>query len=267
MTALEALEARFLAHLRGGERFPRAACAQGRVDSDLGLSIYANAYRARLREALENDHPVLATYLGDELWTLFCNGYIDAHPSRLRSLRGFGEHAASFLATHPSFAAVPVITELAAFERRLLDAFDAADAARVDWAVIEALDAHRWPGMRLRFHPSLHLLETRSNAVKIWQALKMAMDPPSAAVAAAPACAVWRDEERITRFRSLEATEYAALQQALLGGANFAAICTALAAIEPVDQVPVIAIGLLRQWCADGFVVALEPESEPGALA
>ena len=76
MTALRDLEQKFLDHVLGREVFPRAECEQGVVDSDVGLAIYANAYSARLREALESDQPVLSHYLGDKLWASFCEGFI-----------------------------------------------------------------------------------------------------------------------------------------------------------------------------------------------
>ncbi len=39
----------------------------GRLPATTGLSIYAHACGARLRETLENDHPALGAHLGDEL--------------------------------------------------------------------------------------------------------------------------------------------------------------------------------------------------------
>lgn len=257
MSALALLEQQFLAHLRGGESFPRASCKQARVDSDIGLAIYTNAYRARLRESLETDHPILSWYLGDELWESFCLGYIDAHPSRYRSLRHFGESAVKYLGEHAPFSEHPLIAELAAFERLLLDVFDAADAERIDWTVIEQLAPSEWPGMRLCFHPSVRVLATHWNAVEVWQASKAGLDPPSAASSVSPGRLLWRDDARISRFRPLAADEFVAIEAILMSGCTFAGLCEALACIGPAESVPAIAVGFLRCWVDEGLVSSI----------
>jgi hypothetical protein len=255
MSALASLERRFLDHVRGSGCFPRAECAEGVVDSDIGLAIYANAYRFRLCEALETDHPVLAIYLGDELWSRFCKGYIDAHPSRYRSLRQFGARVPDFLAAHEPFAAHPLIAELAAFERNLLDVFDAADVPRADWSVMQQLEAASWPGLRLRFHPSVRTMATCWNSVEVWQALKDGTPPATAQAAQAPARLLWRDCERITRFRAIDTDEYAAISASLDECIDFAGLCERLAQRHPADRVPAIAIGFLRTWFDEGLIL------------
>ena len=260
MTALATLEQRFLEHVRGGESFPRTWCRQGLVDSDIGLSIYANAYHSRLREALEADHPVLSTFLGDELWAKFCAGYTGDHPSRVRSLRHFGSRVPEWLARNLPFTAHPVIAELARFERALLDVFDAADAPRLDWAAMEQLDAQAWPSLRLRFHPSVRLLVLSTNAVEIWKALKDEVEPPAAAASAAPARLLWRDEERVTRFRPVVQAELAALTAGLVEARDFSGLCERLARDHPAESVPAMAIGFLRQWFDEGIICALAAE-------
>lgn len=254
MIALAKLEQRFIGHVRGGAVFPREWCAQGLVDSDIGLSIYANAYGSRLREALESDHPILGKYLGDALWARFCEGYIEAHPSQVRSLRHFGAQVPAWLATHKPFQDHPGIAELAAFERVLLDAFDAAESDRLDWSSMLSLAADAWPTLRLQFHPSLRLLLTTTNAVETWQAFKDELPPPKPAPSSMPARLIWRDAERISRFRPVAAEELVALQSMFSQAEDFASLCERLSLIRAGDEVPALAIGLLRQWFDEGIV-------------
>jgi hypothetical protein len=261
MIALDTLEQHFLSHVRGGKEFPREWCAQGLVDSDVGLSIYANAYHARLREALEADHPVLAVYLGDELWAEFCSGYIKAHPSQVRSLRHFGLSVPGWLAANKPFSAHPLIAELARFEREMMDVFDSADAGRTDWTGMQALDAQAWPAMRLRFHPSVRLLPQATNAVDVWRALKDERVPPAACPASAPARLLWRDEERITRFRPVESLELTAMHACFVEAEDFAGMCDRLSQEVSPSEVPAQAIGFLRQWFDEGIIEALSIES------
>lgn len=258
MIALGELERHFLDHVRGGNAFPRDWCGQGIVDSDVGLAIYANAYQARLNEALESDHPILSTYLGDSLWSDFCARYVHDHPSRVRSLRDFGQQTPAWLAGNEPFSAHPLIAELAAFERLLLDAFDAADASRLQWSDIQQRVPDTWPGLRLQFHPSVRLLETRCNTVEVWRALKDGRDPPAAAESASPAHLIWRDEERISRFRPVDSNELAALKVCYSEAGDFASLCARLAKENPADKVPALAIDCLRRWVEEGAIEGID---------
>ncbi len=253
-TALTELQRAFLTDMRGIT--PDAAVTHLVQNSGIpvatGLSIYRNAYAARLREALENDHPVLGQYLGDGLWAQMCDGYINAHPSRVRSLRHFGESLSGYLATSEPFSASPQIAELARLERRLLDCFDAADAGLADWQQLLNMPAGDWPLLRLRFHPSLQYLHHEWNSIDVWSALKAGQTPPPAAPETSE-WLMWRDAERVTRFRSMAEDEAIALQQFLNGG-DFAGACEALLRVHTAEVVPMAAIGLLHRWCDDGVV-------------
>lgn len=262
MIALDMLEQHFLRHVRGGPTFPREWCAQGLVDSNVGLSIYTNAYGARLREALEADHPVLAEYLGDELWSVFCSGYIEAHPSRVRSLRHFGVQVPTWLAQQKPFSDHAVVSELAMFERELLNVFDAANAERIDWSVMQTLDVSAWPGLRLQFQPSVRLLPTATNAVDIWRGLKDEHSPPDAGLSTVPARLLWRDIERISRFRPVKADEFIALKSVFSNKEDFATLCERLSCAMPAGEVPVKAIGFMRTWFDEGIISALEFASD-----
>lgn len=168
METLAILQRSFLAALTGGDKtLLLAQLATRCVPRETGLDIYAHAYGARLREALDNDHHQLGRYLGDDLWEQLCTGYIAAHPSRYRSLRQFGDHLPEYLRTTEPFSAHPQIAELSAFERRLLDSFDAADAPYADWSELQSLPSEAWPDLRLRFQPSLQRYSAMWNSVEI----------------------------------------------------------------------------------------------------
>lgn len=233
--------------------------------ADVGLSIYCNAYASRLREALASDHPTLAVYLGDALWERLCEGYLHAYPSTVRTLRNFGDSLPAYLRSQTPFSATPQIAELAELERRLLDCFDAADAELASWSELLSTPETHWPGLRLRFHPSVRQHRAAWNSVELWKALKAGQEPPIA-VRAAASWLLWRDPERVTRFRSLDADESVALAHGLAGG-DFAGLCECLSRSQPVDQVPAAALALLNRWCEQGMIGrwdvaagALEPE-------
>lgn len=221
------------------------------------LAIYTNAYRIRLHQALETDHEMLAWYLGDEQFAAMAMAYIDTHPSSFRSLRDFGTALPAFLREHDPYAQMPAVSELAAFERRMLDVFDAPDAARADRGDLQAVSPERWPDMRLRFHPSVHLHLTHTNAVEIWQALKASSTPPPPDTTQAGAWLIWRGTDRLSQFRPLTATEDTLLQAAV-HGSDFALLCEALIPILPESEISETLLSHLLDWLDQGLIRQLD---------
>jgi len=254
MSGLRELEENFLAYLLSGDaRIAGEVVDQAPVGRETRLAIYANAYRTRLRETLEIDHEMLGLYLGDDLWDRMVDGYIDAHPSSFRSLRQYGDALPEWLRNTLPFADWPQLRELALFERRLLVSFDAADACRVGAAELAALPARCWPDIRLRFHPGVQPLRVATNCVEIWQALKAGQNPPDVVPQPDSWWLLWRDEDRLTRFRSLPDEESTLLHHFLAGG-NFAAACEQLLTAHPGDDIAQLALGLLMNWLETGLV-------------
>ena len=257
MSGLRALQEEFLAYLLSGDaRITEQIVDQAPVGRETRLGIYANAYHVRLKETLETDHEMLGLYLGDALWDQMADGYIDARPSRYRSLRQYGDALPDWLRHNPPFADHPQLAELADLERRLLVSFDAADADRTDHGELAALSPAQWPGLRLRFHPSVQPFRADWNSVEIWQALKAGATPPDAIFQPDAWWLLWRGEDRLTQFRSLPADERAFLQHFLEGG-DFADACERLSADHGEDTVAQTALGLLTTWLETGLVKQL----------
>ena len=101
----------------------------GPIDKKTRLNIYSNAYKLRLQGVIETDHEILSHYLGDELFDLLVEGYINAYPSNQTSLRDFCSNIPVSLKTNTPFKDHPAIAELARFEHTLLFSFDANDAS------------------------------------------------------------------------------------------------------------------------------------------
>ena len=256
MESLATRQRAFLDHVRGhSAHAPRLA--EGTVAPARGLEVYTHAYRARLREALAADHPRLARSLGSAAWSGVCDDYIDAHPSHGPSLRTFGNALPSHLAMHAAITRTDV--ELAAFERDLLDAFDAADAPRVVWCEVEALPAAAWPTLRAELHPSVRRLALTTTAVALWQRLGDEDDDASrhAATEVPAAVLLWRDISRITRFRTVAADEDLAVAGVLDGG-DFSALCDGQRRFHAEGAIPALAVGWLRGWVDDGLLSRLD---------
>src|SRR5581483_6380291 len=62
------------------------------------LSIYGNAYYARLLECLREEFPVLVHALGEELFDAFTVGYLQKYPSRSYTLNDLATNFPRYLA-------------------------------------------------------------------------------------------------------------------------------------------------------------------------
>lgn len=224
-----------------------------RVDKRTRLEIYKNAYHIRLRKCIETDHPVLGSYLGDELFEKMVSGYTSAHPSSNASLRQFGDQLPWYLKSEEPFSLIPVLAEIAAFERRMLFSFDAADACRATLSDLQAVAACSWPTLRIEFHPSVRVFESLWNCVEIWQAIKNGEQPPDAVKANESNWLVWRNRARLTRFGFLKADGLAMIR-GFETGKSFAEICERLADIVPEDEVSARAAGYLNTWVNEGII-------------
>ncbi|XZG70991.1 HvfC/BufC N-terminal domain-containing protein [Chitinibacteraceae bacterium HSL-7] len=216
------------------------------------LSVYVDAYRLRLIEALRTNHPVLHQLLGDDDFDALALGYLAAYPSQHPSIRWFGADLARFLAHTEPFAAVPAMAELARFEWALRHAIDAANAAVLQLGHLAALNPADWPVLPLVLQPSVTLMLLDWNAPQIWRALDAGDAPPPPEQA--PACwLVWRGEDLVIQWRSASASEAAVLPM-LQAGTTFGGVCEALAARTDVADAALEAAGLLKSWVEGGVL-------------
>jgi hypothetical protein len=112
-----------------------------RLNAARHLHIYRQSYIARLRECMKNQFSALAFALGEELFQMFADQYLDAHPSRSYTLNNLGKIFPDFLEeTRPDAAEqekeewVDFIIELARFEFELAVIFDAHSAEEFNLA-------------------------------------------------------------------------------------------------------------------------------------
>jgi len=93
------------------------------------LNIYRQSYVARLRECMKNQFSALAHALGEKLFQMFADQYLDAYPSASYTLNRLGAKFPDFLEeTRPDGAEkeewIDFIIELARFEYTLSMIFD-----------------------------------------------------------------------------------------------------------------------------------------------
>lgn len=218
------------------------------------LRIYHDAYRSRLVEALSSDFEALAVLLGAEAFRALCLAYVEATPSHWRNVRWYGRNMADFLGSTPPWSGYPLLAECARFEWTLTLAFDGPDVPAATFDALSALPAQAWECLRIALHPTAHLLRLHGNVGGLRRAIDEGRDPPEIVWHDAPIdWLVWRKGMDV-HFRSLDATERAALDVAA-GGARFATICAALAQRLSESEVAAHAARFLRTWVDDGLIV------------
>jgi len=225
-----------------------------KVPAATRLGVYSNAYRIRLADALGENMANLRTFLGEDEFQSVAARYIDQHPSQFASIRWFGDGLANEL--ERSHAEQPWIAELARWEWSLAASFDAKDAPTVGIDALAAVAPGDWGDLRLEFHPSVQLLELRTNAQALFKAFADEQALPEPALLDRPQpWLLWRQELK-TQYRSLEPDETAALEVVRDGG-TFADMCEALCEWHEVDTVPLLAAGMLKRWIVEELIIGL----------
>ena len=252
MKATVELQCRFQHAVLTEDFTPGLFVSEGREMAG-GLGLYLMAYRARLLSALRDNFPVLHRALGDEAFAELARDYIDAHPSRFRSIRWFGDELTAFLDAAPERLPHTALADVARMDWAIRGAFDAAGAPPLTLADLEALAPEQWPQRRFALLPSLRLVDLNWTVEPIWRALNEDAEAETEAPEPlAHVLLVWRPELECL-WRSAGPVEVAALRS-LAQGARFSECCTVIADTDEPDPATTAA-GLLQRWVIEGLLI------------
>jgi hypothetical protein len=229
------------------------------------LSIYANAYYARLLECLGACYPILQQAVGGEVFDSFAFEYLQRHPSRSYTLDRLGENFARFLeetrpepetageADWPDF-----LIDLATLEWTIARVFDGPGVEGQPLLTPETLQtvaAERFAGMRLVPVVCLHLLTFRYPVNAYSTAARHAAEGEDVPLPepAAERVAVLRRDFVVRRY-PLSVPQHALLQ-AIQAGATVGESIAAAAAASDLDDDALAAelSDWFRFWAAEGF--------------
>jgi hypothetical protein len=253
MSTLAELQRDFQRHvMHGHERIVDAIESTLGVPATTRLGIYSDAYRLRLTDALASTLPRLQQLLGNDAFARIAAEYIDLSPSTYPSIRWFGDRMPALL--DRTYRNRPWIAELARWEWAIAATFDGADGEPLGIEALGAIPPERWPTLQFEFHPAVQLVRMKTNAPSLFKALSEDASPPQGVKLDEPQpWLIWRESLR-TQYRSLNADEAAALEQARTGG-TFESLCDTLCQWHEPDAVPMQAAGMLKRWVHEQMIV------------
>ena len=214
---------------------------------DVLLGVYQNSYGLRLIEFLDNEYEKLSLLLGDDGWEAMCRAYIENTISRSPNARHYGAKLPEFLREHAPFSDIPVLGDMADFERALNHAFDAANEEALTLSDLGAVPPEDWPALAFEPYASVTRINITTNAQAMWQALENEEEPPAVAVLGEPDRIITFRQDLRSMFRSMPYEE-AMLWDEMAKGASFAALNELSATYGGDDEAAMRVAGYLKGW-------------------
>jgi len=145
---------------------------QGGEAGEMRLSVYREGYFARTHEALSEVYEAVRKILGaEEFWNL-AESYAFHYSSPNYNLNIKGAELPEFLQHSDYNKRFPFLFDLARLERATTESFHAFLRSAFDPASLAGMDAEDWENLRIKFQPSVRLIESGWPIIDYWQARK-----------------------------------------------------------------------------------------------
>lgn len=223
------------------------------------LEVYREQFWLRHIKNLDEDYPTLTRVVGGrDAFHALAAEYLGAFPPRTWDLQRLGADVPAFVASHARWGRDPLACDAARLDWAFMEAFDAPDAAPIDPRVLASAPEDAWPGARLELHPSLRLLRLGHPVHELRERVQHG-EADAALPAAAPAPAavvVYRDSRCVLRAVAVEPLALDLLA-ALRAGTPLGAACEGVARESGRDAADLGAqLGAwFQQWTASGWIV------------
>ena len=215
--------------------------------------VYRYAYGSRLVEAMRNDHELLHAYLGDEMFDEMGHAYVKARPSEHPNLRWFSQGLPEFLRSAEPYCNHPVLADLAALEKALNDAFDAAEGPVLELAAMAGFAPEPWPDLTIpaasqrRADSICRPTRPRSG----WRSRTTRRRRMQPSWKSRRASLIWR-QDTTPMFRELPPEE-AMMWDEAANGIPFGVLCEMLATYDDPDSAAARGAGYLHGWITSGI--------------
>ncbi len=246
-----ALQSQFFTYMTGdaGDPAPPLRSAPGGVSAQRGLTLYREAFTARLCRGLGENFPALARVLGPRAFEALIAAYVAAHPPCGYAFNAIGAALPRFIPTY-RFAddfgvPVAVLAELAALEQAELEVGDEPDdGAALAASALAEIAADDWPRARLRCTGAVRLLRCGFDVLPVIEAVAAGKDPVRPA---AGACGVLIARPRADVIRRRLTEDEAGVINRLLAGERIGDVCAGAGEAVGAQAVALlVTLGLVR---------------------
>lgn len=233
------------------------------------LSVYGNAYFARLLECMRESFPTMVHALGEETFDEFAFGYLQAYPSTSYTLGNLADHFPQFLQeTRPDGEArergqidwPDFLIDLATLELTFEKVFDGPGVENEQVVGVDQLTAITpdvWPSVRMRPVVCLELLAFQFPVNAYFSAVR-AKESPEIPAPRPEYVAVTRRDYIVRRF-DLTPSQHALLSSLHDGETVADAIGAAADCFEGSDEELAQQLHLwFQEWATVGFFQAIE---------
>jgi hypothetical protein len=214
------------------------------------IGVYQGMYLLRMVEALENDFPAVAHFLGAERFAELVTRYVAAHPSRSYTFNRLGDSFPGFIRASRGIRRKAFVAELARLESLVTEVFDAPPSPAFPAGEIAGIPEAAWPGAVLVPAATLRVASFAYPVNAYLQSVKDENHDHPAAGRQRTWIAVYRKNYEVWRLDlSKPAHDFLA---ALVKGRPFGkAVAAATRGLQGSAGEPLF--GWLRDWVAEGF--------------
>ncbi len=232
------------------------------------LSVYANAYYARLIECFEEEFPAMAYALGEEAFRAFAFEYLQHYPPGSYTLAKLAANFPRFLReTRPVDDAqntgapnwTDFLLDLATLERTYSEVFDSPGAeghSTLKRDELADITPEQWPDTRLLTVACLRLLKLQFPVQEFAAAVKHGQEP-----VIPPPCATYLVVSRrnyVVHPRAVSRLEFEMLQGLCQGRSVGEVVALAAeSADSTIEQLSIQLRDWFQRWSADGLFVGV----------
>lgn len=154
-----------------------ASKARVRLNSQAGdpgesrIVVYADGFRARMREALSEMYEAVEFVLGEKAFAALSERYADQYPSKHYNLSLSGQYLPEFLRQHATrlYPQYSFLFDLACLERAVSRAFHAQSLNALTAAEFARYPAETLSEAGFEFQPYVHLVRSTFPILDIWR--------------------------------------------------------------------------------------------------
>ncbi|HLY09773.1 MAG TPA: DNA-binding domain-containing protein [Planctomycetota bacterium] len=221
------------------------------------VEIYADAYMARLTEALHEDFPAVSKFLGHRAFHGLARAYLERHPSRSWSLNPLGRKLPEFLSGNVRIPKREAVRALATVEVAMAECFDEKAAESLKPGDFGTLPPEEFIGARLTFVPTFRLVDVEYAVNPYIDAVRQEREQSPPLRKKKSWIAIYRKEFKVWRL-DLREGAYEALAVLRSGGTVGRAVA---AAARVWKGKPETLTAQIRQWfgewASEGFFSAI----------